>query len=167
MDLVVEHLIKQGCRRFATITGDLNHRNAQERLAGLQMALTRRGILLPSEGIVVESDFIDENGRRGVRKLMERGYRFDALVCQFDLMAYGAIEQLISDGIKIPDDVRVTGFDNEGFGNRISVPLTTVETNSFQIGRMGAKLLLDKKKGVNKDILNIQTDVSLVVRSSA
>ena len=62
------------------------------------MALTRRGIPLPPEGIITESDFVPENGRRGARKLLESGYRFDALVCHFDLVAYGAIEELSSAG---------------------------------------------------------------------
>ena len=167
MDLVVEHLVKQGAKRFATITGDMDHQNAQERLAGLQMALTRRGISLPPEGIIIESDFCDANGRSGAKKLIASGYRFDALVCQFDLMAYGAIEELCSAGIKVPDDVRVTGFDNEEFSDKLAIPLTTVETDSFQVGRLGAKLLLAQTSGENKQVLHVHSEVSLVVRQSA
>jgi len=167
MDLVVDHLLKQGAQRFATITGTMEHQNAQERLAGLQMALARRGIPLPQEGIIMESDFGVVNGRQGVKKLMESGYRFDALVCQFDLQAYGAMEQLSSAGVKVPDDVRVTGFDNEEFSDKIAIPLTTIETNSFQVGRLGAQLLLAQTSGENRHILHVHSDVSLVVRESA
>ncbi len=166
MDLVVEHLVKQGVKRFATITGDMNHQNAQERLAGFQMALTRRGIPLPPEGLIVESDFAVANGRQGVKKLLQSGYKFDGLVCQFDLQAYGAIEELTAVGIKVPDDVRVTGFDNEAFGDKISIPLTTIETNSFQMGRLGAQLLLAQTTGENMHTLHVHSEVSLIVRSS-
>ncbi|MHB0947146.1 MAG: LacI family DNA-binding transcriptional regulator [Sedimentisphaerales bacterium] len=166
MDLVVEHLVKQGAKRFATITGNMDHQNAQERLAGLQMALTRRGIPLPPEGIITEPDFVDECGRHGTRKLIESGYRFDALVCHFDLAAYGAMEELSSAGIKVPDDVLVTGFDNEDFGDKIAIPLTTVETNSFQLGRLGAQLLLAQTSGEKKHIIHAYPEVSLVVRKS-
>lgn len=167
MDLLADHLVKRGAKRFATITGDMQHLNAQERLAGLQMALTRRGIDLPKEGIVIESDFADKNGRRGVKKLLETGYKFDALVCQYDLMAYGAIQQLSLEGVKVPDDVLVTGFDNESFGDKINVPLTTIESNSFQVARLGTQLLLSQTSGENKHTMHIQSEVSLVVRESA
>ena len=167
MDLVVEHLVKQGAKHFATITGDMQHQNAQERLAGLQMALTRRGIQLPPEGVILESDFGIKNGKRGVRKLLESGYHFDALVCQFDLMAYGAMEQLSSAGVKIPQDVRVTGFDNEEFSDKIAIPLTTVETNSFQAARLGVQLLLGQISGENNHTMHIHSETSLVVRDSA
>ena len=167
MDLVVDHLVKQGAKRFATITGNMEHQNAQERLAGLQIALTRRGIPLPPEGIIMESDFAVENGRRGTRKLLESGYRFDALVCHFDLAAYGAMEELCSAGIKVPDDVRVTGFDNEEFSDKIAIPLTTVETNYVQIGRLGAQLLLAQINEENSQTLHVHSDVSLMVRTSA
>ena len=167
MDLVVDHLVKQGARRFATITGNMEHQNAQERLAGLQMALARRGIPLPPEGIVMGPDFAVINGRQGVKTLLERGYLFDALVCQFDLQAYGAMEQLSLAGIRIPDDVRVTGFDNEEFSDKVAIPLTTIETNSFQVGRLGAQLLLAQTTGENRHVLHVHSEVSLVVRDSA
>ncbi|OHB53743.1 MAG: hypothetical protein A2Y12_18865 [Planctomycetes bacterium GWF2_42_9] len=167
MDLIVEHLLSKGAKKFAAITGNMEHQNAQERLAGLQMALTRRGIMLPQEGIAVESDFALENGRQGVKKLLERGYEFDALVCQFDLQAHGAIEQLISSGIRVPNDVRVSGFDNEEFSDKVAIPLTTIETNSFQLGRLGAQLLLAQTSGENRHVLHVHSDVSLVVRESA
>lgn len=167
MDLLVDHLVKQGAQRFATITGNMEHQNAQERLAGLQMALARRGIPLPPEGIVMESDFCVANGRQGVTRLLASGYRFDALVCQFDLQAYGAIEQLVAAGLKVPSDVRVTGFDNEEFSDKIAIPLTTIETNSFQVGRLGAQLLLAQSSGENRHILHVHSDVSLLVRESA
>ncbi|HBG78788.1 MAG TPA: hypothetical protein DDW84_08115 [Phycisphaerales bacterium] len=67
-----------------------------------------------------------------------------------DPQSYGAIEELCSAGIKVPDDVRVTGFDNEEFSDKLAIPLTTVETDSFQVGRLGAKLLLARTSGENK-----------------
>ena len=167
MDLIVDHLVKQGAKRFATITGDMEHQNAQERLAGLQMALTRRGIPLPIEGVITEPDFGVESGRQGAKRLLESGYKFDALVCHFDLQAYGAMEVLTSAGIKIPDDVRITGFDNEEFSDKIAIPLTTIETNSFRVGQLGAQLLLAQTSGENKQILHVHSEVSLVVRTSA
>ena len=167
MDLLVDHLVKRGAKRFATITGDMQHLNAQERLAGVQMALTRRGIQLPSENVIMESGFCIENGKKGVSKLLESGHRFDALVCQYDLMAYGAMEELSLAGVKVPDDVLVTGFDNEGFSDKLAVPLTTIDTNSFQSARLGVQLLMAQASGENRHTMHLQSEVSLVVRESA
>lgn len=166
MDLVVGHLYDQGVRNFATITGNMEHQNAQERLAGFQMALVRRGITIPPQAIVVQPDFTVTDGRQGVRQLLESGYNFDGLVCQFDLQAFGAIEELKAAGKRVPEDVRVTGFDNEEFSDKISIPLTTIETNSFQMGRLGTQLLLAQTTGENMHTLHVHSEVSLVVRAS-
>jgi LacI family transcriptional regulator len=167
MDQIVEHLIQRGCRHFATITGDMEHINAQERLAGLQISLIRRGLSLDPQNIVIEHGFNEESGRRGVRALMDHHRGIDALVCQNDLIAVGAMESLQAAGQNVPDDIRVTGFDNMEFTNTLVTSLTTVDPHPYEIGQLGSKLLSHRFKMCGEDNLQIRSPISLIVRQSA
>jgi LacI family transcriptional regulator len=167
MDQIVEHLLQKGCRRFATITGDMEHLNAQERLAGLQISLVRRGLSLDPQNIVTQHGFNDESGRRGVKVLIDRHREIDALVCQNDLIAVGAMESLQAAGINVPGDIRVTGFDNMEFNSTLVASLTTIDSHPFEIGQLGAQLLNHPLKVSGEGNLQIRSPVSLIVRDSA
>jgi DNA-binding LacI/PurR family transcriptional regulator len=166
MDLIVDHLMAKGCRHFATITGDMDHINAQERLAGLQISLIRRGLSLDTQNIIFESRFNEESGRRGAKMLLERHTEVDALICQNDLIALGAMNYLQENGRKIPDDIHITGFDDMEFSSKLAIPLTTIDSHSFDIGRLGAQLLNHTFEISNRHDLQIRSPVSLIARKS-
>jgi len=175
VDQLVEHVVSQGAAHFATITGDMDHYdehdhlNAQERHAGLMMALSRRRLALPDDAVVFERGFTEASGRRGIEQLLERGARFDAVICHNDLIAVGAIAALIEAGFRVPGDVRVTGFDNMEFASMCSVPLTTVDPHPHQLGKLAIKRLLRwvHGDGEEDDTLHIKVPAELVVRQSA
>jgi LacI family transcriptional regulator len=166
MDLIVDHLVQKGCRHFATITGDMEHINAQERLAGLQVSLGRRGLSLDPRNIVYETRFNDVRGRQGAKTLLERQAPVDALICQNDLIAMGAMEYLQEAGRRLPEDVRVTGFDNMELPAKHIPPLTTIDSHSFEIGRLGAQLLSHTFEVSDQHDLQLRSPVSLIVRNS-
>jgi DNA-binding LacI/PurR family transcriptional regulator len=152
MDMLVGNLFQRGARTFATITGDMEHVNAQERLAGLQMALTRRGLELPAERIVLEHGFNAESGRRGLAKLLERNVRFDALVCQSDLIALGAMDVLEQ---KNPEPL-LAGFDNMSFLEHLDMPLVTIDPATERMGARAVELVQDCIAGRNIQDNNIK-----------
>ncbi|MFA9479985.1 LacI family DNA-binding transcriptional regulator [Phycisphaerales bacterium AB-hyl4] len=144
MSKVVDHLTARGGQQFAVIAGDMDHLNAQERLAGLQVALTRRGLSFGPDAIVSSSDWGPDDGRRGVRTLIERGVKFDALVCQNDGIAMGALAELKQRGVAVPDEVRVVGYDDFPFAATLDPPLTSVGNFTFRLGQAAAGLLYDE-----------------------
>ncbi len=166
MDRVVEHLLEQGCRRPAVITGDMDHLNAQERLAGMQIALQRRGHTLPDARIVMEHGFDETSGWRGVELLAQRDVAYDALVCQNDLIALGALRKLKALGRSVPTDVRLCGFDDMEFCADLETPLTTVRTRCDEMGRLAAQLLLEQTTAAGSRPLQVRVPADLIVRAS-
>jgi DNA-binding LacI/PurR family transcriptional regulator len=163
---IAEHLIDAGARKIATITGQLDHINAQERLAGLQVGLKKQGSYLADERIITESGFDEESGKRGMQKLLTRNIEFDAVVCHNDLIAAGAMDVLAKAGIAVPDDVLITGYDNMEFGSRLGTPLTTVDPKPYEIGLYAARLLMDNidcEKPINR---HMKMPCELIVRKS-
>lgn len=163
---LVKHLASRGARRLATITGDMEHVNAQERLAGLQMAVRAHGLALPEENIVAEHGFSEASGHRGTTRLLDCGCTFDTLVCQNDLVAVGASDVLRSKRLRVPDDVRLTGFDNMEFAEHLPIPLTTLDPESFRIGQGGMRMLNAMIEGADAEGMSLRVPVRLVARES-
>ncbi len=166
MEQIAEHLIAQGSRRIATITGEMEHLNAQERLAGLQMALARRGYDLDPQLIVYEQGFDEASGERGIKELLSRNKPFDAVVCHNDLIAMAAMRVLLESGRRIPHDVRICGFDDMEFSQLLPMPLTTVDACPYEVGQVGARLLLEMIEPGESHSVNLRQPTRLVVRES-
>lgn len=168
MRQLIDHLVEQGHRSFAVITGDMDHLNAQERLAGLQAAVAAHGIFLPETAIVRERDFDEISGERGAQTLLSRGYTFDALICQNDLIALGAMKTLQKHDYQVPDDVCVAGFDNMMFSAHLATGLTSLDSRPFALGETAARLLIDQLRD-DDDASHLQVRVppALQVRASS
>ncbi|MEW5559351.1 LacI family DNA-binding transcriptional regulator [Enterobacter asburiae] len=110
-EMAVEQLIAQGHRDIAFITGSLDSPTGIERLAGYRAALERNGIAVREEWIA-EGKWTPATGAAGAATLLSRGISFSALVASNDDMAIGAIKQLVSAGISVPQQVSVIGFDD-------------------------------------------------------
>lgn len=167
IDELVEHLVESGSRKVATITGEMDHLNAQERLAALHMALGRRGQSLLPERIVYETGFDEESGRRGVEVLLARGVEFDTLVCHNDLIGLGALNRLASAGLSVPHDVRVSGFDNMEFSAHLPVPLTSVDPQPAALAETATRLLLEMIDSKDRSPLHLKLPTRLCVRTSS
>ena len=84
----------------------------------------------------------EEAGKKAVRKLMESGEKFTAILALNDLMALGAITELHECGLSVPEDVSVIGCDDIQI-SRFCVPkLSTIDVSSFEIGSLLMKQLL-------------------------
>ena len=90
----------------------------------------------------------------------------DAVVCGNDLIAFGVIDALKKKGIKIPEDVSVTGFDDIFYAAHYNPPLTTVHQPNYELGREGARLLLGHIEYGSEKLVSKILPVSLVVRNS-
>ncbi|MBI4719724.1 MAG: LacI family DNA-binding transcriptional regulator [Chitinivibrionia bacterium] len=150
MELLVERLVNMGRRRFATITGDLDHANGFERLAGLQASLGKRGLRLEDPMVIRESCFDEESGRRGCRSLLAATQAFDALICHNDLIAFGAIDEMRILNPALLRKITVTGFDNMEFRTFVDPPILSVDPKPFELGRYSAELIARHVSGNTK-----------------
>jgi DNA-binding LacI/PurR family transcriptional regulator len=107
-----------------------------------------------------------EGGRLATRELLETGFEPTAIVCVNDFMAVGVLRELRDHGLRIPEDVSVTGFDNIKLSEFSSPPLTTVHVPRQQIGHIAFECLVPKPNSPRIPGRDIVIDPELVVRES-
>jgi LacI family transcriptional regulator len=138
--MAVEHLIRQGHRRIATITGPLNMTTGEDRLAGYRQAL--EAYRLPVEDdLIVEGDFAEASGMAAARRLLSLSVT--AIFAASDVMAVGALKVLREADARVPQDVALVGFDDVPLAAAVEPALTTVRQPIEQMGSMSADLLLN------------------------
>jgi len=148
MRAVVRHLIEEhGYKRIAFICGIHGQIDAEQRFQAYKDELKAHDLRF-DEDLVVDGDYTPESGRTAIYTLLdERRLRFQAVVSANDRMAFGALEALQQRGIRVPDDVAVTGFDDLREAQATGVPLTTVRQSFYNAGRQALEALLKRING--------------------
>ncbi|MCE6994784.1 LacI family transcriptional regulator [Saccharothrix sp. S26] len=160
--LAADHLISSGCRRLATITGPLETPAGQDRLRGFLDTTTRHGL---PEPLVVEGDFSREGGAEAARHLTDAG--LDGLFVASDLMATGALPILRNAGLRVPEDLKVVGFDDSSPAVECDPPLTTVRQPVEDMAAEMARLLVDRVDRPDRPVSSVVFAPTLVLRESA
>jgi LacI family transcriptional regulator len=144
------HLLELGHRRIAFITGDPNHPDAVQRLAGYRSALQRAG--LPVDDRLIEPGlFHEESGVVAMERLLDRGAPFSAVFAANDQMAIGACLALYRRSLRVPTDCSVIGFDDLSMSSFCLPPLSTVRHPSNEMGRLAAEAMLRLLEGQRPD----------------
>jgi DNA-binding LacI/PurR family transcriptional regulator len=167
--LAADHLIENGHRAIATITGPLDWPSAQARLEGAIEAL--RGAGIDKELVVASSDeWGVEGGRAAMTKLLQSGQEFTAVFAQSDLLALGAIAELQAKGLSVPGKVSVVGYDDIPVARYMTPALTTVRQPMNVVGAQAVRILTEElarpPRSVRARRRHELVDVSLVVRQS-
>jgi len=138
--MAVEHLIRLGHRRIATITGPLNMTSGADRLKGYQRAL--EAYRLPvEEALIVEGDFTEASGTAAARCLLPLSVT--AIFVASDVMAIGALKGIREAGLRVPHDVALVGFDDVPLATAVQPSLTTIRQPIERLGSLAAGLLVD------------------------
>jgi LacI family transcriptional regulator len=137
-------LVGQGHRRIATITGPLAWPSAEARLDGYRRVLRDAGIASDSALVETSPDWGLEGGRTAAARLLDRGVSFTALFAQSDLIALGAIRELRTRGLRVPEDVSVVGYDDIPVAEFVHPALTTVRQPTREVGALAARIVLDR-----------------------
>ncbi len=163
---IADHLLDLGHRRFAMVSGITAHNErAQERLAGVRHALAARGITLPASQ-VVEKPYTHTGGREGLREVFGANGHPTAVICGNDVLAIGAIAECHARGLRVPEDVSVTGFDDMEMASLITPALTTVRFPAEELGVYAANHLLARLEDKAVE-LRSKLPTELVVRDSS
>ncbi len=166
MSAVIRHLLeKHPYRRIAFIRGVQGQAESEARYEAYRAELKAHNIDFDKK-LVVEGDFSTESGRAAIRTLVdERNVKFDAIAAANDRMAFGALEALQQRGLKVPDIVALTGFDDVREAQSMGVPLTTVYQSFYGAGRRVFDALMKRINGDDVPPLNV-LPTELVVRWS-
>lgn len=148
--LATEHLISQGYKRVAHISGSQHLKNFYDRLKGYMGALQANKIEI-DPSLIYNGNISIDSGKEGTRHLLSISNPPDAIFAAEDFTALGVISELKERNINMPDDFGVIGFANELFGQHITPALSTVDQQTIQMGRSAIELLMDlvEKKEMN------------------
>jgi len=165
---VTAHLIEQGCRKIAHLTGSLMRNVYQERKAGYMKALAGQQIAYDDQ-LVFQTDLTEESSIKAAEQILAMKVRPDALFVANDLSAAICMKVFKDAGLKIPEDIAIAGFNNDVI-SRISEPmLTTVNYPGEEMGKIAARHLVAHIRGESDQSLanTIILKSQLVVRESS
>ncbi|NRQ41740.1 LacI family DNA-binding transcriptional regulator [Rheinheimera sp. YQF-2] len=154
--MATRHLISQGHRNIAYISGPAKKHDAIERLVGHKRALSEVNVDF-DPALCFEGDYREEGGVDGMTYLLQQRPTkpFTAVVCANDQMVSGAISVCLERGMYIPQDLSFVGFDNIPFARYVSPKLTTVNNPIHEMGKMAALWLLKNLYNKNIEVNNV------------
>jgi LacI family transcriptional regulator len=160
---LTQHVLAHGRRRLAFVGDPEQSPDVAERWRGVRRAL-RHADLDPA-GVLVHCEGLDvEHGYKAGLDLFAGGNRIDAVMCANDEVAGGVVRAAAATGVRVPDDVVVTGWDDTALAARMHPPLTTVRQPMWELGARAAHLLFERIEGRPATSAVLRT--SLVIRDS-
>ncbi|MGX5715489.1 LacI family DNA-binding transcriptional regulator [Arthrobacter sp. MAHUQ-56] len=164
------HLLAAGRRRIAVIGArpDESAGSAGLRLNGYRKALDDAGIAFDA-GLVAPAEWRRDAGAAAVAGLLDAGVEFDAVFGLNDVLALGAMHELLIRGVKVPSNVAVAGFDDIDEARFASPSLTTVSPGMDEIAERSIALLLDRVAGRETAAtgVHVKAEFELKIRESA
>jgi DNA-binding LacI/PurR family transcriptional regulator len=158
------HLLSLGHRRIALLTGQTTDLAGLERLLGCQQALGQAGIA-PDSGLVRQSGWNMDEAYEAARALLAERRDFTAIVAGSDFMAMGILRALTEEGLRVPDDVSLVGFDDIEFCQYTAPPLTSVRQDRVAMGRGAVQRLIAMIEGT-AEASPLILPTQLIVRKS-
>ncbi|HEY2492999.1 MAG TPA: substrate-binding domain-containing protein [Paenibacillus sp.] len=165
IELAVRHLYDLGHRHMAYISGELGHMVSNSRFEGYKQQLEKLGISY-DKSYVEQCDYSFDGGAHAMRKLLSLPVPPTGVICTSDMAAVGAIHEIEDQGLNVPRDISVVGFDNTYYAQVFKPGLTTINQNIHNIGVRAIESLITmiEKAECSPPILTEPSN--LVVRQS-
>ncbi|MFD8567201.1 LacI family DNA-binding transcriptional regulator [Streptomyces sp. NPDC059639] len=166
---VVEHLAALGRRRIAYLCAEWStpSETSRQRLIGYQQGLESCGIPV-DRGLIVSGEVANaQAAAEALGAALDDGMAPDAVFCRDDLAALGALRALADRGLRVPQDVAVTGWDDSTLASAVRPGLTCVRADEAELARRALDLLIERIEGFDGLGRHEIVAHSLVVRESA
>ena len=160
-ELVVDHLTALGHQQIVHIHGGVGA-GADARLQGFVDAMQAKDL----EPITVEGGFTEADGITGAQAVLGLAQLPTAVFAANDISAMGVMQTLEAEGLRIPDDISLVGYDNVDFAGLDHIGLTTVDQPRREMGTIAMELLLERIEGERTRRRRITVEPELVVRST-
>ncbi len=160
------HLIEQGHRKIAFLGYNKKMITSRSRLSGFKTAFESFNLPCP-ESMLYPCDYTEAAGYECVSKILASGSLPTGIVACNDMIALGAMRAILEKGLRIPEDIAITGMDNTDVGSYFSPKLTSVSLNQNEIGRQAANLLIKRINNHSAERESIRIPASIVVRESS
>lgn len=159
--MLAEHLLKLGCTRIHFVSRPMSAPTVDARIAGVREALGRHGIV-PERGWLHVGDLEDKKFVRGLTGPL----RPDAYICANDHTAAMLMRELQKSNVRVPQDVRVLGFDDVKFATLVSPPLTTIQQPCREIALTAFRAMMDRHADPTLPACHLTLTPRLVIRDS-
>lgn len=163
----VQHLAALRHERIGFISGPLQLKSALARLQAFESSMAEIGQEI-KKGLVIEGDHTIEGGMQAARKLLSTAKRPTAVLCSNDMTALGVMHECYREGVVIPKELSVVGYDDIRLAQYVLPPLTTIRMSQAELARLSFEALLNEVQREeplpNGTELTLQT--SLVLRDS-
>lgn len=165
--MATEYLINRGFRHILSIQGVEDSTPSMERVKGFKDAINAHSDKRVEYAIVGDA-FSVENGYEQVRRVFSEGVKYDAVFAYSSTILLGAIRAFRELGIKIPEQVGIISFDNNGFLDFLDPAITRIEQPLSEIGRLASQVLIDIIENKHQDLPPVQRLIAptLIVRDS-
>jgi len=165
--LLFDHLAEAGHRNIAHIAGPPGLSTGQSRQRAFEDAARSHGIEPKSLRILCAERFDEEQGSRLAREIIRTSPETTALLCANDRLALGAMVALRDLGLRCPEDMSITGFNDMPLVDLVPPGLTTVRIQQFRAGERAAEMLMKMLRGDTDQLAReVVMPVELIVRAS-
>lgn len=168
--MAVQHLVDCGCKKIGHITGPTVMQIAQERILGYKDCIEENHLLADWTRQIEYGDYSHQSGYLGMKRLLEDMPDLDGVFCGNDQMAVGALRLLKEVGKRVPEDIKVMGYDDVFLSSIIEPSLSTIHIQKTHTGMKAAQMLFHKIENPEEDEeaepVGVKMGARLVVRRS-
>ena len=161
----VNYLCKLGHKRIGFMTGLEDSDVGKDRYAGYISGLTTHGLKL-NEKLVYKGNFSYESGREGADYFLSLKKPPTAIICANDSMAIAALGKITQEGLTVPDDISIIGFDDIAVASQIHPPLTTISAPINKIAELAVDMLISQIRSKTIENKHIALPAKLVRRNT-
>lgn len=163
---LAEHLVSLGHTEVGIISGfQENNDRALLRFQGIQQTLKSKGLEIP-ESRIIECRYSVEQANASLHQLLDCHPEITAISCGNDVLAIGALSAARERGIKVPEQLSITGFDNMEIIPFLSPALTTVNSPSRRMGAKAAEYILDQIQNKSLIVERVELTAELIIRET-
>ena len=163
---LAEHLLDLGHQEFGIISGfQENNDRALLRFQGIQQTLKAIDLEIP-ESKIIECRYSVEQANKSLHELLDRHPETTAVVCGNDVLAIGAISAARERGLKVPQQLSITGFDNMELTRFLSPALTTINSPSKRMGEHAAEYILEQIQNKTTAVKRVELEAKLIIRET-
>ncbi len=165
INALVDHLVEHGHRRIALLAGSLKETSGSERLDAYRAAMARHGLAVPA-GHVRVCRWSQDHARVETLALLAADPAPTAVVASSAELSLGCLAACREQGVRLPEELALAGFDDPYFGALLEPPLTAIGYDPSEVGRVAAALLVEAMQDGSSRRRELRIPVTLVRRRS-
>lgn len=168
-EMAASHLIENGCSRICHISGPLFVTIAQDRVRGYKNTMKKHNLEVDDNRMISYGDYTHKSGYIAMKELLHKMPDLDGVFAANDQMSVGAMKALFEAGKRIPEDVKIIGYDDVFIASVLEPSLSTIHVQKYRMGKNAAELLLsqiEEKKEFPSRGTEIELEPKLIVRMS-